>query len=746
MLQWIRSINIHPFHLTLPVLALYYWMYTGHLLAPIFLLVFFILFSRRYKGKQFLILVGLLLFAALCFAFRVEHGKQEARDQEVPRVIQLLPDTIKVNGDALYFRAQSGSRTFQVFYQLQTREEQAYFKHLDHGLELRIKGELETPTKQRNFMGFDYQAYLKTQGIYHLLKISQILEKRPAEPRDLIGLLSSWRRKALVWVHQHFPQPMSHYMTGLLFGFLDVEFEEMSQLYSNLGIIHLFALSGMQVAFFLDAFRRFFLRLGLEQEKVTTLLYPFSLLYAGMTGFSVSVVRSLIQKLLAQQGLKGMENMGMTLLLMLLFLPSSLLTAGGLLSCAYAFILTLTSSEEEKSGIRKVVKESLVLTLGVLPFLIYFFGEYQPWSLPLTFVFSLLFDVLLLPGLSVVFLLSFLYPLTFWNPFFIWMEKSMEYIASVTSQSLVFGQPSIYFFLLLLFLLASLYEMRKVKKWRYLFLLLVCFVFTLVKHPLENEITVIDIGQGDSILLRDWRGKTILIDTGGKVDFGQKEAWRNRKSTSNAERTLLPYLKSRGIDQIDHMVLTHTDTDHMGDLEVLATRVRIKEINISKGSLKKDSFVRLLKRLNLPVKTLEAGDQLSIFDGSAEVLYPVEIGDGSNNDSLVLYGRFYGWSFLFTGDLEEEGEKTLLARYPQLRVDILKAGHHGSKGSSHPAFLKQIQAKIALISAGEKNRYQHPHQETLERFKELQIAVFRTDQQGAIRFRGWNQWNIETVR
>ena len=122
----------------------------------------------------------------------------------------------------------------------------------------------------------------------------------------------------------------------------------------------------MQVSFFLDAFRRFFLRLGLEQEKVAYLLYPFSLLYAGMTGFSVSVVRSLLQKLLAQAGLKGMENMGVTLLLLILLLPSSLLTAGGLLSCAYAFILTLTSSEEEKEGIRKVIKESLVLTLGVL--------------------------------------------------------------------------------------------------------------------------------------------------------------------------------------------------------------------------------------------------------------------------------------------------------------------------------------------------------------------------------------------
>ena len=287
MLQWIRSLNIHPFHLTLPVLALYYWMYKGHWLASIFLLAFFILFRRRYDGKRFLCLIGFLSLFALCFAFRIEQGKQESSDHRVPSVIQLLPDTIKVNGDALSFRAKSGSRTFQVFYQLQSEEEQAYFKHLDQGLELRIKGELEPPTKQRNFMGFDYQAYLKTQGIYHLLKINHILEKRPAEPRDFIGLLSSWRRKALVWVHQHFPQPMSHYMTGLLFGFLDVEFEEMSQLYSNLGIIHLFALSGMQVAFFLEAFRRFFLRLGLEQEKVAYLLYPFSLLYAGMTGFSV---------------------------------------------------------------------------------------------------------------------------------------------------------------------------------------------------------------------------------------------------------------------------------------------------------------------------------------------------------------------------------------------------------------------------------------------------------------------------
>ena len=151
----------------------------------------------------------------------------------------------------------------------------------------------------------------------------------------------------------------------------------MSQLYSELGIIHLFALSGMQVAFFLDAFRRFFLRLGLEQEKVAYLLYPFSLLYAGMTGFSVSVVRSLLQKLLAQAGLKGMENMES-----LSFITPSFTVL--LVDCWRSLILRLRLYIDSnlfrrgEGGNPKSHQESLVLTLGVSSFLIFFFGEYQP--------------------------------------------------------------------------------------------------------------------------------------------------------------------------------------------------------------------------------------------------------------------------------------------------------------------------------------------------------------------------------
>lgn len=146
------------------------------------------------------------------------------------------------------------------------------------------------------------------------------------------------------------------------------------------------------------------------------------------------------------------------------------------------------------------------------------------------------------------------------------------------------------------------------------------------------------------------------------------------------------------------------------------------------------------------IKVVRAGDKLPIMGTSLQILYPFEKGDGGNNDSLVLYGQLLNLTFLFTGDLEKEGEEALMRSYVSLPADVLKAGHHGSKGSSSLKFLSFISAKLALISAGKNNRYKHPHLETLERFKRQHMIVYRTDQEGAIRFRGIKKWKIETVR
>lgn len=742
-----RSIKLpcQPIHLAVLAVAAYFAVHSFSLLTMGLFSLLLAVFWFRQGKTVFLKTLPLLALCGLFFGCqKVQWGRADQSAPEQVTTVQVIPDTIEVNGDSLSFRGWADGQTYQVFYKLTSQEEQTYFQKLTGLVQLEVEAEVSLPAGQRNFKGFDYQAYLKTQGIYRTVKLTAIKKIVPVQSWNVFDWLSSWRRQALVYVKTNFPAPMSHYMTGLLFGELDSDFDQMSNLYSSLGIIHLFALSGMQVGFFIDKFRWILLRLGLTKETVDKLQIPFSLVYAGLTGFSVSVVRSLVQKILGNLGLRKLDNFAVTVFVCLLILPRFLLTAGGVLTFTYAFLLTVFDFED-LGQVKKVAVESLSISLGILPVLMTYFYAFQPLSILLTFVFSFVFDVLLLPGLSVIFLLSPVVKMTWVNGFFVFMEKIIVWVADLGLRPWILGKPSELVLLLLLVSLFLLYDFHRRKKWLLGLSLVLALLFFITKHPLENEVTVVDIGQGDSIFLRDMRGRTVLIDVGGQVDFAAKEEWQERSSQANAERTLIPYLHSRGVDRIDSLVLTHTDTDHVGDVLEVAKQVKIGRIYVSPGSLTVSDFVATLKEINVPVHVVAVGDRLPIFDSYLEVLYPSGTGDGGNNDSIVLYGRLLETNFLFTGDLEQ-GELDLIETYPNLPVDVLKAGHHGSKGSSYPEFLDHIGAKIALVSAGENNRYKHPHQETLDRFDSRNIQVYRTDQQGAIRFLGWREWRIETVR
>ncbi|ORO42476.1 DNA internalization-related competence protein ComEC/Rec2 [Streptococcus oralis subsp. tigurinus] len=746
MLQWIKNFSIPLIYLSFLLLWLYYAIFSLSYLALlgfVFLLVcLFIQFSWKSAGKV-LAICGIFGFWFLFQNWKESQASQNLADS-VERV-RILPDTIKVNGDSLSFRGKSDGRIFQVYYKLQSEEEKEQFQTLTDLHDLELEGKLSEPEGQRNFGGFNYQAYLKTQGIYQTLTIKRIQSLQKVSSWDIGENLSSLRRKAVVWIKTHFPDPMRNYMTGLLLGHLDTDFEEMNELYSSLGIIHLFALSGMQVGFFMDGFKKLLLRLGLTQEKLKWLTYLFSLLYAGLTGFSASVIRSLLQKLLAQHGVKGLDNFALTVLVLFIVMPNFFLTAGGVLSCAYAFILTMTSKEGE--GLKAVARESLVISLGILPILSFYFAEFQPWSILLTFVFSFLFDLVFLPLLSILFVLSFLYPVIQLNFIFEWLEDIIRLVSQVASRPLVFGQSNAWLLILLLISLALVYDLRKNIKRLAVLSLLITGLFFLTKYPLENEITMLDVGQGESIFLRDITGKTILIDVGGKAESSKKiEKWQEKATTSNAQRTLIPYLKSRGVAKIDQLILTNTDKEHVGDLLEVTKAFHVGEILVSKGSLTQKKFVVELEASQTKVRSVTAGENFPIFGSYLEVLSPRKIGDGSHDDFLVLSGKLLDKHFLFTGNLKEKGEKDLLKQYPDLEVDILKAGQHGAKTSSNPAFLEKLKPEISLISVGKNNRAKLPHQETLTRLESIKSKIYRTDQQGAIRFKGWNSWQIESVR
>ena len=745
MSQWIKNFPIPLIYLSFLLLWLYYAIFSVSYLALlgfVFLLIcLFFQFPWKSAGRV-LAICGVF---GIWFLFQNWQQTQDSQKlvDSVERV-RILPDTIQVNGDSLSFRGKAEGRTFQVYYKLQSEEEKELFQTLTDLHEIELEGKLSEPEGRRNFGGFNYQAYLKTQGIYQTLTIKSIQSLKQVSSWDIGENLSSLRRKAVVWIKAHFPDPMRNYMTGLLLGHLDTDFEEMNELYSSLGIIHLFALSGMQVGFFMEAFKKLLLRLGLTQEKLKWLTYPFSLIYAGLTGFSASVIRSLLQKLLSQHGIKGLDNFALTVLVLFIIMPNFFLTAGGVLSCAYAFILTMTSKEGE--GLKAVARESLVISLGILPILSFYFAEFQPWSILLTFVFSFLFDLVFLPLLSILFALSFLYPVIQLNFIFEWLEGMIRFVSQVASRPLVFGQPNAWLLILLLISLALVYDLRKNIKRLAVLSLLITGLFFLTKHPLENEITMLDVGQGESIFLRDVTGKTILIDVGGKAESDKKiEKWQEKATTSNAQRTLIPYLKSRGVAKIDQLILTNTDKEHVGDLLEVTNAFHVGEILVSKGSLKQKEFVEELQATQTKVRSVAAGEKLPIFGSHLEVLSPRKMGDGGYDDSLVLYGKLLDKYFLFTGNLEEKGEKDLLKQYPDLEVDVLKASQHGSKKSPSSAFLEQLKPEMTLISVGKNNRTKLPHQETLTRLEGINSKVYRTDQQGAIRFKGWKSWKIETV-
>ena len=736
MLQWISRFPIPKIYLSFLLIWLYYAIFSASVLALLGFVFLLVCLFFQFPWKTVTKVLLICSIFGSWFIFQKWQQEEASRNLvDTVDTVRILPDTIKVNGDSLSFRGKAEGRLFQVYYKLQSEVEKEKFQDLSELHEMVVKGKLASPQGASNFAGFDYRNYLKTQGIYQTLTISEIVELKQISSWDIGENLSSLRRKAVAWIKRNFPDPMRNYMTGLLLGHLDTDFEEMNELYSSLGIIHLFALSGMQVGFFMNAFKKSLLRLGLTQEKFKWLAYPFSLFYAGMTGFSASVIRSLLQKILAQHGFKSLDNFALTILILFLIMPNFFLTAGGVLSCAYAFILTMTG--EEVAGIKGLVRESCIISLGILPILSFYFSEFQPWSILLTFFFSFLFDMVLLPLLSILFCLSFIYPITQFNFLFEWLENIIRYISQLSTRPLVFGQPSLWILILLLITLALIYDYRKNLKKLSMLVIVAISLFLVTKHPLENEITIIDMEQGRSIFLRDMTGKTILLDVGEKLAVEKKEVWQEKAITSNAKRSLIPYLKSRGVAKIDQLVLTTSDTKQLDHVLEISKAVELGEILVTEETLSKREFMDKLKESKVNIVAIKTGQQLPIFGSNLEV---IATQNKDKSDSITMYGKLLNQTFLVTGNIEE---KFLTSHYPKLQADVVITHQQASKKKTDIEIFKNVHPKITVISVDKKKKIKEKNAESNQ---ELGNSIYQTNQKGAIRFKGWTTWNVETVQ
>jgi len=300
------------------------------------------------------------------------------------------------------------------------------------------------------------------------------------------------------------------------------------------------------------------------------------------------------------------------------------------------------------------------------------------------------------------------------------LEKTSLFLGNIALGKLIFKRlPGIiYIIYLVLIILIFIGLKHSNKKPLIVLTSLLTIHFLLPTFTNSTYIKMIDVGQGDSILVHS-KNESILIDTGGKS---------NSKTSSIVHNITIPLLKSLGIKKLKYLILTHGDADHMGEAKYLVKNFKVQNIFINEG--KTNYLEKELMSIKKDIKVAEEGTYLECGEiGLVQLNKDLE---DENDSSQIYFGKYNETTMLFTGDASLKSEEYILNNYDLGEIDILKVGHHGSKTSTGEKLLKSIKPKRALISCGKDNKFNHPHKSVINLLKKYDINYFITSELGTI--------------
>jgi competence protein ComEC len=703
--------------------------------------------------------------------------------------IVIAADAAGLDGGSL--EPLQGERV-QVNVRLETQQERRQAEAWRRGQRFEAAGTLARPLPATNFDAFDYREYLHRQRIHWVFTVkgASNIAIRTAERRTRYSAgaaLDDLRSNLTQRMASAYPLHYSGFMQGLVLGVKDQLDPERYRQFSQLGLTHILAISGLHVAIYVGAILWLLRRLPLTREAQLAITMAAVPLYVVVTGASPSVVRSGIMAVVSlylarRRALKdGLHVLSFAAILMLTWNPYYLHDVGFQLSFAVTAGLILGVPRLnavlpiKRQALRTSVSVTVVAQAVSFPLTLYYFNGFSLLSFLANFILVPLFSFVVLPLGTLTLLASFLSPMlakaAAWTG-----EQALfacfwivERLGEGTFFYTIWKTPPLWWIGLYYALLFQLLHLlgggpnvfervripQTIVRTTAFALLAATLLYAYMPDALETDgrVEFLDVGQGDAILIRSPSGRNVLIDGGGTLKFAKEgEQWRERQKPYEVGRDLLvPLLKKRGIRRLDAVIISHQDTDHIGGLLAVLQDIPVKRIYFNgtlklSGTAKKLFVTALAKRI--PLIPAHAGQTIPFGDGTLiRMLYPfppdtqqeIEIRQEQNETSLVFLLELCGKRFLFAGDIDSVTEHQILTsmRHQQQyeQADVIKISHHGSKSSSSHEWLDAWQAAAAVISVGRNNVYGHPHPSVTAKLAEEGLAVFRTDLSGEVQFR-----------
>ncbi|AMX82834.1 competence protein ComEC [Geobacillus subterraneus] len=715
------------------------------LVKPAFFLLSGYLLLLHVHRKR--LLIPALAAASFCFIYVlvVDHYNKTALSGGRHTVLLRFPAPPSIDGDRLQAPVNVGRERVQLRYTIRTpAEKAALHAHLMPGTVCRVTGTLERPQPASNPYAFDYRRYLRFHRIHWLflpeaIDLSACFRARPTVIERLVSLREAGVRR----IEAHLPPEAAGIAAALIYGERRQLDDEVLDGYQQLGLIHLLAISGGHVTLLVSAVFAIAIRFVTREAAAVALMAALPV-YAVLAGASPSVLRACVTGMivLAVAWKKGaihpLDALSWTAIALFVLDPYMMFDIGFQLSFVVTFVLLVhfPALAAVRSMIGRLFQTALAAQLAALPILLYHFYEVSVWSVVLNVVFVPLYSFLILP--LAVFVAAVPFPPLVWLfSRFIGLTNTVVRFFSVDHPfSLVPGRPEPWCLAVYAVAVAAAWLFWERGRLLHGLAAVAAAMVLQLASPYVNpkgEVTVLDVGQGDCLYIElPYRKAVYLIDTGGTPEL-KEERWRRRMRPFSVGRdVVVPFLKAQGVRAIDKLILTHDDADHIGAAPEVLKAVRVKRIVTSPKAL--PAIQAMARPFSVPVAAASRGERWEEGGITFAVIHPEAGSQDDNNGSLVLFARLGGLDWLFAGDIEKEAERAIIGIYPQLRADVLKVAHHGSRTSTTEPFLQAVKPRAAIISVGRFNRYGHPSPDVLERLKQQGVLIWRTDENGAIRY------------